>query len=190
MGLSALCECPNSFPPLALQQLLASSVVIVCVDGRSPRMGLLSDDQIIILHSTVHSRTSTPRYAISPLRMPRILNGMHAHADIVGVNAGKQWMRRRKPVNVKSFSIVHNAIMFFASLYMVIETLRQVGRAPVGEPLPISDLIPEGNSKSQHSQNVCTGLSCNVLCLMQGCVLSAASAEACWVWLCRKCSYH
>ncbi len=38
-------------------------------------------------------------------------------------------MRKRKPVNVKSFSIVHNAIMFFASLYMVIETLRQVCRA-------------------------------------------------------------
>ena len=55
---------------------------------------------------------------------------MHAYADIIGVNAGKQWMRRRKPVNVKSFSILHNAVMFFASLYMVIETLRQVGRAP------------------------------------------------------------
>ena len=79
---------------------------------------------------------SALRCAILPLPMPRILNGMHAHADIVGVNAGKQWMRRRKPVNVKSFSIVHNAIMFFASLYMVIETLRQVGRAPGGEPLP------------------------------------------------------
>ena len=35
-------------------------------------------------------------------------------------------MRKRKPVSVKSFSIMHNAIMFFASLYMVIETLRQV----------------------------------------------------------------
>ena len=75
--------------------------------------------------------------------MPGILIYEHAHADIVGVNAGKQWMRRRKPVNVKSFSIVHNAIMFFASLYMVIETLRQVRRAPAERPLP----IPEGRSK-------------------------------------------
>lgn len=40
-------------------------------------------------------------------------------------------MRKRKPVNVKSFSIVHNAIMFFSSLYMVIETLRQVHPAIV-----------------------------------------------------------
>lgn len=72
---------------------------------------------------------------------------MHAYADIIGVNAGKQWMRRRKPVNVKSFSILHNAVMFFASLYMVIETLRQVGRAPVGTPPPISDLIPREELK-------------------------------------------
>ena len=115
---------------------------------------------------------------------------MHDHADIVGVNAGKQWMRRRKPVNVKSFSIVHNAIMFFASLYMVIETLRQVGRAPVGEPLPYQIFLQERDSTSQHGQDVCTGLSRSVLCLMQGCVLSAVSAEACWVWLCHKCSCH
>ena len=49
-----------------------------------------------------------------------------ACADIVGVDTGKRLMRKRKPVSVKSFSIMHNAIMFFASLYMVIETLRQV----------------------------------------------------------------
>ena len=54
-----------------------------------------------------------------------------ACADIVGVDVGKRLMRKRKPVNVKSFSIVHNAIMFFASLYMVIETLRQVSPAIV-----------------------------------------------------------
>ena len=33
-------------------------------------------------------------------------------------------------MDVRTFSIVHNAIMFFASLYMVIETLRQV-RSPL-----------------------------------------------------------
>ena len=43
-------------------------------------------------------------------------------------------MRKRKPVNVKSFSIVHNAIMFFASLYMVIETLRQVPHYRLDRP--------------------------------------------------------
>ena len=87
--------------------------------------------------SKVHGRASPLRRAILSSRMPIFIYAdVHAHADIVGVNAGKQWMRRRKPVNVKSFSIVHNAIMFFASLYMVIETLRQVGRATVGKPLP------------------------------------------------------
>ena len=39
-------------------------------------------------------------------------------------------------MNVKSFSIVHNAIMFFASLYMVIETLRQV--PPAAKPLAVA----------------------------------------------------
>ena len=34
-------------------------------------------------------------------------------------------MRNRKPMNVKIFAMVHNLVMFFASLYMVIETLRQ-----------------------------------------------------------------
>lgn len=35
-------------------------------------------------------------------------------------------MRHRKPVNVRTFSMLHNMIMFWASLYMVIETVRQV----------------------------------------------------------------
>jgi hypothetical protein len=38
-------------------------------------------------------------------------------------------MRNRKPVNVRVFSMLHNMVMFWASLYMVIETLRQVTSA-------------------------------------------------------------
>lgn len=34
-------------------------------------------------------------------------------------------MKHRKPVNVKSFAVVHNAVMFALSLYMVIETCVQ-----------------------------------------------------------------
>jgi hypothetical protein len=35
-------------------------------------------------------------------------------------------MRTRKPVNVKAFSIAHNFVMFWLSLYMVVETVTQV----------------------------------------------------------------
>lgn len=34
-------------------------------------------------------------------------------------------MKHRKPFNVKPFAVVHNAVMFSLSLYMVIETLSQ-----------------------------------------------------------------
>lgn len=47
-------------------------------------------------------------------------------ADVVGVDVGRRIMRNRKPVNVKNFSQLHNLIMFFLSLYMVIETVTQV----------------------------------------------------------------
>ena len=69
-------------------------------------------------------------------------------ADIVGVNAGKQLMRRRKAVDVRTFSIVHNAIMFFASLYMVIETLRQV-RSPPG----VTQLCSSCTSATSHTSS-------------------------------------
>lgn len=49
-----------------------------------------------------------------------------AGADILGVDLGKRLMRNRKPINVNGFAVAHNIIMFCASLYMVIETLRQV----------------------------------------------------------------
>lgn len=49
-----------------------------------------------------------------------------AGADILGVDLGKRLMRNRKPVNVKAFAMAHNFVMFSASLYMVIETVRQV----------------------------------------------------------------
>eukprot|EP00884_Botryococcus_braunii_P016492 jgi/Botrbrau1/3526/Bobra.341_2s0053.1 len=44
---------------------------------------------------------------------------------VVGVDVGRRIMRNRKPVNVKNFSQLHNLIMFFLSLYMVIETVTQ-----------------------------------------------------------------
>lgn len=49
-----------------------------------------------------------------------------AIADVVGVDLGRRLMRNRKPINVKNFSQLHNLIMFFLSLYMVIETVTQV----------------------------------------------------------------
>lgn len=42
------------------------------------------------------------------------------------MDLGKRLMRNRKPVNVKAFAMAHNFVMFSASLYMVIETVRQV----------------------------------------------------------------
>lgn len=48
------------------------------------------------------------------------------HADILGVRAGQLLMRNRKQFNMKMFSILHNTVMFFLSLYMVIETITQV----------------------------------------------------------------
>jgi len=42
------------------------------------------------------------------------------------VDLGKRLMRNRKPINVNGFAVGHNIVMFCASLYMVIETLRQV----------------------------------------------------------------
>ena len=57
-------------------------------------------------------------------------NGSTAVTDIVGVDLGKRLMRNRKPVNVKAFAMAHNLVMFLASLYMVIETLRQVSTHP------------------------------------------------------------
>ena len=47
-------------------------------------------------------------------------------ADIGGIAAGMHIMQHRKPLNMKAFSVAHNLFMFWASLYMAIETLRQV----------------------------------------------------------------
>lgn len=44
----------------------------------------------------------------------------------MGVDVGVRFMRNRKPVNVKAFTVAHNLFMFWASLYMVVETVRQV----------------------------------------------------------------
>ena len=46
-------------------------------------------------------------------------------SDVGGVLGGKRLMKHRKPFNVKPFAVVHNAVMFALSLYMVIETLTQ-----------------------------------------------------------------
>lgn len=51
------------------------------------------------------------------------------------VVGGKAAMRTRKPVNVKAFSIAHNFVMFWLSLYMVVETCTQVRRKERGRPL-------------------------------------------------------
>ena len=46
-------------------------------------------------------------------------------------------MRQRKPVDMKAFSVAHNLFMFCASLYMVIETVRQVGGAYACLPIKL-----------------------------------------------------
>ena len=50
------------------------------------------------------------------------------------VVGGKAFMRTRKPVNVKAFSIAHNFVMFWLSLYMVVETWTQVRRGEARLP--------------------------------------------------------
>ena len=59
-----------------------------------------------------------------------------AAADVLGVDLGRRIMRNRKPVNVKNFAQLHNLIMFFLSLYMVIETVVQVRSLPLRRSTP------------------------------------------------------
>ena len=45
----------------------------------------------------------------------------------MGVDVGKRVMQNVKPFDMKRLSILHNTFMFVLSLYMVIETMSQVG---------------------------------------------------------------
>ena len=82
--------------------------------------------------------------------------------------AGVHFMRQRKPVDMKAFSVLHNLFMFWLSLYMVIETTRQVGRDAC-LPMPAGPLLPA---------------CCRMHACMQmayGCRMQA-SANMGWLW--------
>ena len=50
-----------------------------------------------------------------------------AMAYLVSIALGNLVMRRRKAFRLKYFTAIHNAVLFSLSLYMCLETLRQVG---------------------------------------------------------------
>ena len=71
--------------------------------------------------STSSTSTSSLTLALFPGEKKNKKNQL----DVGGVLGGKRLMKHRKPFNVKPFAVVHNAVMFALSLYMVIETLTQ-----------------------------------------------------------------
>lgn len=54
------------------------------------------------------------------------LRGALCDIDLVGIPVLMRIMRDREPMQVKGIAALHNAILFFLSLYMVTETLYQV----------------------------------------------------------------
>jgi hypothetical protein len=67
---------------------------------------------------------SCPFVAVADIK--RMTCTTAAVTDIGGVMLGVHLMRNRKPFNMRTFTIAHNLLMFCASLYMVVETVRQV----------------------------------------------------------------
>ena len=78
-------------------------------------------------------------------------NDTNLPADLVAVPAAQQTMANRKPVDMRTFVMWHNAAMTLLSLWMTIETIRWVKNPP---PLPYTagDLSFINQMRNLHMQ--------------------------------------
>ena len=107
-AISAACECLFPF----FLQARRIQAIFGIRSRRRPRCCHASS----LLDPVTHSRSLFPLFSFPPKQKKK---------DVGGVLGGKRLMKHRKPFNVKPFAVVHNAVMFSLSLYMVVETLSQ-----------------------------------------------------------------
>ncbi len=62
-------------------------------------------------------------------------------ADVVAIPLGQRLMRDRPPFKLKAFAVLHNLVLFSLSLYMSLETLKQVGSLPLPHTWPYTDRV-------------------------------------------------